>query len=840
MSTLQLPRETAEDAGTALREALCAHCGLPTVVSPAAIRSPAIDPEQVFCCQGCRGAYELIQGWGLESYYELRDQGFGSARTPASGAIAREAAFEDDAFLGLSKPIPEGDGLLAAQFALHGLHCAACAWLIENAAARTPGWQLARVKMSDHTVKVVFDPQQIRLSRIAKLIGQLGYELLPLTGQRDDHFRWENRKLLVQIAVAGFLAANAMWIAIALYAGEASGVAESHRTFFRLMGTALGVAAVMLPGRTFFTGALASLRMRTPHMDVPVALGLLVGTCVGSVNALTGRGDVYFDSLAVLVFLLLIGRWIQFRQQHRAARAIDLLLRVTPRHARRIDADGQDSWVLAESLQPGDTVRVAAGESVPVDGRIVRGQSTLDRSLLTGESRPVAANVGDNVSAGTVNMARAIDVAVEAIGRESRIGKIMQTVETAMADKTPVVQLADRIGGVFVVVVTVLAVITLLAWSRQGWDVAAAHATSLLIVACPCALALATPLAIAVSLGRAAGSKLLIRDGASLQQLARPGMIWFDKTGTLTEGRARAELIFGSADALQHAAAVERGCCHPISDAIVRLAADHATSTSAVPTHASASEAACSSEVHVGGICGESAGHRVHVGNLAFMHTSHIQVDDTMLGAVESCLSAAASPVVIAVDDVAVAVLGISDPLKAQARDVISQLKQFGWNVGILSGDHPEVVQHVARQIGIDPSRAFGGLTPEDKLAVVRDPARATVLMIGDGANDAAALAAADIGVAVRGGAEVSLQAAPIFLASGNLSGVTDLIHGAGRTASLIVAAFAVSLGYNLVAVSLAMAGHITPLMAAVLMPISSVTVLSMTLLWPTFRESHA
>ena len=317
-------------------------------------------------------------------------------------------------------------------------------------------------------------------------------------------------------------------------------------------------------------------------------------------------------------------------------------------------------------------------------------------------------------------------------------------------------------------------------------------------------------------------------------------MIWFDKTGTLSEGRARAELIYGSPDALQHAAAVEQGCCHPISDAIIRLAANHTTSTSAVPTPASATETACSSEVHVGGVCGESGGHRVHVGNLAFLKANQIQVDDDVLCAVESCLSAAASPVVIALDAVAVAVLAISDPLKPLARDVVSQLKQRGWNIGILSGDHPEVVQRIAKQIGIEPSCAFGGLSPEDKLAVVRDRTHATVVMIGDGANDAAALAAANVGIAVRGGAEVSLQAAPIFIASGNLSGVTDLIHGAGRAASLIIAAFAVSLGYNLVAVSLAMAGHITPLMAAVLMPLSSVTVLSMTILWPTFRESHA
>ncbi|MEO8272371.1 MAG: heavy metal translocating P-type ATPase metal-binding domain-containing protein, partial [Aureliella sp.] len=390
----------------------CIHCGLPT---HCAAFTP---PEQVFCCAGCLGAYQLIHGWGLEDFYALRDQMKLTGAAQAAGKANRYEQFDQPDFLGPSRPIVLNDGTFRAEFAIHGLHCGACAWLIENAAAREPGLLSARVKMSDHTIRFVFDPAATRLSQIARLLDRLGYGLAPIDPQRDDQVQKENRRLLVQIAIAGFFAANAMWIAIALYAGDYSGVEAPHRYFLGLIGTVLGVAAVVGPGRTFFVGALASLRTWTPHMDLPVALGLSVGTLVGSANAITGRGHVYFDSLATLVFFLLIGRWIQFRQQQRAARAVDLMLRITPRHASLVIAGETDPTVetekivLVDTLQLGDIIRIAAGEHVPADGKVVRGESNINRSLLTGESQPIPVCGGDSVAAGTINLTTPIDVQV--------------------------------------------------------------------------------------------------------------------------------------------------------------------------------------------------------------------------------------------------------------------------------------------------------------------------------------------------------------------------------------------------------------------------------------------
>jgi Cu2+-exporting ATPase len=773
----------------------------------------------------------LIGGLGLEDFYGLRDQAMGGSglSSPLSTSQKRFDGFDNDAFLGPSTPREQDDGTMVTELAVQGLHCAACAWLIENAAQQTAGWSAARVRMNDHTIRIAFDPAVTPLSRIAALLDRLGYSLSPISSQRDEPFRRENRRLLVQIALAGFCAANAMWIAIALYSGGSDGVDDQYRVFFEWFGTALGVAAVLGPGRTFLRGAAASLRTRTPHMDLPVALGLLVGTVSGVAALISGSGDVYFDSLAVLVFFLLIGRWIQFRQQHRAASAIDLMLRITPQHADRVGEDGETETVLVSQLSKDDFVRVDAGQSIPVDGTVIRGESMIDRALLTGESRPEPASEGDTVAAGTVNLRSAIDVRVQCTGRESRIGRVMQSVEDAMADKVPIAQLADQIGGVFVVVVTVLALLTFGIWYSDGWANAASHATSLLIVACPCALALATPLALAVALGRAARRRILIRDGAAIQRLATPGILWLDKTGTLTEGRIRVELISGDLDSVRHAANVERQCNHPISDAILRFA-DSRGLTLSNEDH--------QTTVIDGGVDGVSEGHAVVVGNLTLMRKQGVHITSSVDSAIQDCLAGGTSPVVVAIDGIASAVMQVYDPIKPDAKATIDQIAAAGWKIGILSGDHKDVVAEVAATLGVTPERALGGLSPEDKLAIVRQATPQTTVMIGDGANDAAALAAADVGIAVRGGAEVSLQAAPVFIASGETRSIVELIHGSERTVRLIHVAMLVSLVYNLLAVSLAMAGKISPLLAAIFMPISSISVLSLTLAWPMFKAS--
>jgi Cu2+-exporting ATPase len=808
----------------------CSHCGLP---SP----PPERPGEPTFCCNGCLGAYQLIHGWGLEDYYALRDR-LGAGAVALQPLVGRRGGEDGDApfdeldqteLLGESAPRAIGGGLVAASCSVRGLHCGACAWLIERSVPLVPGWHSARVRMNDHSVELIYDPQRTRLSEIGRWMGRLGYRISPLVNNaRDQAAVDENRRLLVRIAIAAFCTMNAMWIAVALYAGHFTGISVGHANLFRLVGAGLGAASVFGPGSLFIRGAVAALMTRTPHMDLPLALALVVGAVAGIINAFTGQGEVFFDSITMLVFLLLVGRWVQFRQQRRAAQSVHLLMQVAPRTAQLIGVDGAVRKIAVADLEVGDRIRVDAGQGIPADGTVVAGQSSVDRSLLTGESVPVEVGVGESVEAGTANLQSPIDIEVTAAGVQSRVGRLMQLVEDAAANKAPVVQLADRIGGWFVIVVILLACLTAVIWWSSGASVAVTNAVALLIVACPCALALATPLALAVGIGRAARRRIFVRGGDCFERLAKPGVVWFDKTGTLTKGHLAVTHWQGNREQLASVAAIERGSAHPVALAILGYAQRCGAETL---------QATEIDQQTGGGISGWVNGRRVVVGKPAFASSAGIDLG-VITQQIDRVAADGASPIVYAIGDQPAEVFGVADGVRDDAPAVVDSLRSLGWRVGILSGDHPQAVARVASVLKIDQALALGDLSPEQKLRRIEaDQLLATVVMVGDGVNDSAALAAADVGVAVRGGAETSLDAAPVFLADASLGGLVKLMVAARGTVRLIHRTFAVSLAYNLVAVVLAMAGMVHPLTAAVIMPASSLTVLTMILATGTFRE---
>ena len=804
----------------------CKHCG--EMTSRAKDRAT----DEVFCCSGCHGAYQLIHGLGLDNFYSLRDQeGFaGFARPDAEQDFE---SFNSPEFLGESAPKVCGEGIVRSKLTIQGLHCAACSWLIEQALTREEGVLSARVRINKHSLEIVLDPSTCKLSRVAGLLSSLGYQLVPWRKDSlETAVATENRQLLTQIAIAGFLAANAMWIAIALYAGASAFAGR----FLSLVGIGLGFLSVIGPGRTFLQGAINSIKTRSPHMDLPVALGLVIGSTAGVWQAITASGPIYFDSIAMLVFLLLLGRWLKFRQQRSASQAVDLMLRVVPRSAHKLEREfGEISTskvVSADTLVAGDWIEVRTGESIPADG-VLQAKSTesqteaeIDCSLITGESKSVTKQQGELLFAGALNVGPPLVMEVTASGAESRIGKVMLQVEEAAHQKVPIVMLADRIGAVFVVVVAALASLTFLIWIGQGFEVAASNSVALLIVACPCALALATPLVIAVSIGQAANRGILVRDGGSFQAMTKPGILWLDKTGTLTTGKQRVTSFSGDSNAVELAAALEQDCVHPIAGAILDYA-------QADPDPHSVD----SIEAYSNGRKGSVDGHEVLVGNLRRIEHAGCFISNDQVDYVHELSQAGESPCLIAIDQKVEAVLGLSDPVEPSARPTLDRLKGQGWSVGILSGDHPGIVSQVGEKLGLEADLCRGGLTPEEKLCQVRHsgPDR-NVVMVGDGANDAAALAAADVGIAVRSGVEASLYAAPVILNCG-FERLHELFSGAKQTQRAIVATFAVSLAYNLTAVALAMLGIITPLIAAVFMPISSLSVLALALGFPYFPK---
>lgn len=820
-------------AANTLTKVECAHCGLPAP-APVAAENGAEPSELSFCCRGCRGAYDLIRGWGLEEYYELRDAPSSDGQVDEDHTH-RYRDLDDPSLLGRSAPMPveaSDEKLFRSKLSIAGLHCVACVWLIERACERIDGWHSSLVNMHTRTVDVVFNPQRVRLSEIATILHRVGYQVAPV---RDSDLQArgldDNQKMLIDIAVAGFCAANAMWVAIALYAGEFTGIAAGHANVLRIAGVVLGSLAVVFPGRVFFRSAWASWTTRTPHMDLPVAIGLSAGLAASVYGLFDLSSNVYFDSIACLVFFLLVGRWIQARQQRRAGEAVADLVRLAPSIATRIGSDGKPERVAVSTLIVGDLVRVPPGESVPIDGVVCEGTSSIDRSLLTGESVPIDVVEGSVIEAGTENLQATITLRATSAPEDTRFAKLTQAVSQAAQSRTPVVQLANRIGGWFVLIVLTLALITAVIWSFRDPSQVVSNVVSLLIVACPCALALATPLAIAVAIGRLARRKILIREGDCLERISRPGTIYFDKTGTLTRGSVSVTDWFGSDEALRMAASVERSIRHPIASSVCELADSKQLS---IETCADATQT-------VGqGVSGTVSGVSICVGGLRLLEEDGVTIDAAMRNHIETIVANGSSPILVVEDAQVVAVFGIADEVRLESRDVIEFFHSRGWKVGILSGDHQSTVHRVAEKLGLPKESTRGDLLPHEKLDTIVQTAERPVIMVGDGVNDAAALAAADVGIAIHGGAAASLNAAPVMIGDGQIAKVTKLVEAATQTRRSIRRNFAISISYNVFAVALAMTGSISPLVAAVLMPVSSVSVLALTLSHRTFTEPKA
>lgn len=820
------PTRTADGVTEAERSAAptaCTHCGLP--VPRGLIRE---GEDKQFCCHGCEAVYAVIHQMGLDSYYTLK-QRQGEASQPAKTTGAGYAAFDHEAFTERCCE-DRADGLRSTAFYLEGVHCAACLWLVEKLPGVVPGVVESRLNIHKSLVRLTWDPARVGLSKIASALDSLGYPPHPARDVAAGAMvRKENRRELIRIGVAGAAVGNAMILAVCLYAGDFTGIRDEFRTLFRWVGMGIALVTLVWPGLVFFRGAWSAIRTRTAHMDLPIGIGLAAGGIAGAVNTVRGVGEVYFDSLTVLVFLLLVGRAIQRRQQRRAADAVEQLFRLTPVSARRVEGDTV-AEVPIEALEQGDVVELIAGESTPVDGEVVQGRSEMDQSLLTGESRAVSVEVGDPVHAGSVNLTSTLRVKVRATGERTRVGALMALVEESTRNKAPVAQAADRLAGWFVASVIVLAGLTFGFWLWYDASQAVGHTVALLIVACPCALGLATPLTLAVAIGRAARRGVLIKGGAALEHMARCGTILLDKTGTVTVGRTAMVHWFGDESVKPLAAAVESRSSHRVARAMTEALGGLGDSLRV--TDLSQSDA--------GGISAWVDGQSVRIGSLDYM-SQHVDGLPTWVDAhVETILHEAHTPVLITVAGEVKAVAGFGDAVRPDALTAVDELRRMGWRLGMVSGDHPEVVARVATGLGIREQDTHGGVIPEQKVRLVHRYSEAgPVVMVGDGVNDAAALAAATVGIAVHGGAEASLAAADIYLSRPGLSPIIGLNRASRRVIGGIRRGLGVSLAYNLIGVGLAATGIISPLIAAVLMPVSSLTVLALAVSNRAFVEEQ-
>jgi Cu2+-exporting ATPase len=794
---------------------------------------------QQFCCNGCRQVYTLVREWGFDQYYALVQRQNGVLE-PAR-VTGRSFDDFDDERVQAEATDAAGEGRCRTRFYLEGVHCAACVWLVEKLPAALHGVGEVRLNLSSGVAEITWSPGDTRLSTIARALDRLGYTPhLHRAAAVQDARRVEDRAALVRLGVAAACAMNLMFLHGAIYAGEYSGMDAPYYVFFRWLSLTVAVPVLLFSARPFFQTAIAGLRARVVHIDLPVAIALAVTFAASAWNVLRGSGPIYFDSLAMLVAALLGGRQVQ-RSAQRAAleRADSLRGAAFLEFARRISGPGPDAPVVEvplTALAPGDRVEVRSGELVPVDGVVLAGRSSLDNAVLTGETAAVPVGEGDAVNAGATNLGARLIVRVDAAGSETRVGALLAVVQKALAQKPALLVTTDRLARRFVQALLAAAAATAVAgWALAGPSIAFERVVALLVVACPCALGLSVPLAVSIALLRAARGGVFIKNPDALERLRHVGTVLLDKTGTLTEGRSTVARWHGDTAALQLARDLELESSHAVARAF---------RASAGPALRVVRTVAGVTEVPGRGISGRLDGRDVAVGNRVHLEAAGLNVSASFAGVADGIAADGLSPVFVAVDGRVAGVAGIGDAIRPDARQTIDRLRARGISVRILSGDHPEVVARAGARLGLDASDAIGGLTPEAKRDVVAGlvagrAGAGAVVMVGDGVNDAAALALADVGIAVHGGMGATIVAADIVLTREGVAPVADILEGARRLRGVVRRNLAFSLFYNAGASALAIAGMVGPLLAAVLMPVSSLTVILSSAFTRTFAVAR-
>jgi P-type Cu2+ transporter len=698
---------------------------------------------------------------------------------------------------------------------VEGVHCGACVRKIERRLEREGGLDAARVNLTTRRLTIRWQGEPARGNRLAQVVAELGYGVVPFDPDRlrslDDR---SERELLRCVAVAGFAASNVMLLAVSVWAGHFSGMGDATRTFLHWFEALIALPAIAYAGRPFFRSAFRVLRAGRTNMDVPISLAVILAPGMSLVETIRGGQHAYFDSAVTLLFFLLIGRYLDRRARGNARSAAERLLALNAVAVSLLLPDGATRSVRPEQLEAGQEILVATGERVGADGAVSSGGGELDTSLITGETVPQRVAPGDRVFAGTINLGPPLRLRVRAAGEGTLLAEIVRLMELAEQRRSRFVAIADRVARAYAPVVHSLALLTLLGWTLTGaapWQTALLYAIAVLIITCPCALGLAVPAVQVLASSRLMRRGTLLKSATALERFARADMVVFDKTGTLTLGRPIPADEVDAGD-LAAAAGMAKASRHPLARALA-AAAPHAPLTAGV-------EEIAGCGLRLVTVEGEwRLGRRDWAAGVA---------EDDAVGT-ELWL---ARP-----GDAAVR-FGFTDRLRSDAGEVVAELRRRGYAVALLSGDRAPTVRQVATELGIDDWHA--ACTPAEKTARLESWAKAgrRVLMVGDGLNDAPALAAAYVSLSPSSAVDIAQTAADAVFQGTHLAPVLELIDVARRAERLVKQNFALSFGYNLPAVPFAILGYVTPLVAAVAMSSSSLLVVlnSLRLSWQPRR----
>jgi P-type Cu2+ transporter len=785
----------------------CTHCGLPLgtfgdVVSGAT-------PDLNFCCPGCLTAHELVAGLGLDQYYQRRILDNDARRIKPDDS---QDGLEFSLYVEEKEKSDHCQSTLS--LVIDGFHCAACGWLIEQVLARDPRVTWGRVNMTTQRLNLTWTGPAALANDILSPIQVLGYRLFPFDVERVEADRLaQETDLLKAMGVAGFAAANVMLLSVAIWAGYSQGMGPATRGLMHWISALIALPAVVYAGRSFFRSALTALAARRVNMDVPISLAVILTSAMSLFQVVTGAEFAYFDSAIGLLFFLLIGRYLDSRARSRARSSAAHLLALTARPVTVINVDGTTTSMRPEAIAVGMTVLTAAGERISVDGTVLQGASDIDQSLLTGETLPVAVAQGDAVYAGTLNVGQALRIKVTASSSDTALAEIVRLLEQAEEGRARHVELAERISRLYAPVVHILGLATFVGWLLAGatWQTALLYAIAVLIITCPCALALAVPAVQVVAAGRLMRRGILLKSATALERLADVDAVAFDKTGTLTMGQPTLSGEHKTAD-LQLAMNMAAASRHPLSRALVR--AGVAQGLSVDVTGAGDVE-----EIAGGGLQALVDGDIWKLGSQQFC---------ALEGAVDVGLAENSGPQLWfcrpTQDPVC---FSFEDELRTDADLVMGELARMGYPLSILSGDRTAAVAPLAARLGLTDWMA--NLSPGDKYQWLVDRAEKgqKILMVGDGLNDAPALVAAHVSLSPATAADISQAASDAVFQGDKLRPVQEILTVAKRAQTIIWQNIGFAFVYNGICIPFAVAGMVTPLFAAAAMSISSIIVLT-------------
>ncbi|MCB9063035.1 MAG: heavy metal translocating P-type ATPase [Halobacteriovoraceae bacterium] len=786
---------------------ICSHCDS-TIIVPFYINGES-EGREVFCCAGCRAVFEILHQKGLERYYDIKSKSEAvHDATPASELNSRFIHFDDDDFQ-KEYIIKNDKGHKVVRFYLEGVHCLACLWLIEKIPQFVPGIIFSRLDLGKAIATITFK-EDFPLSKIGFELQQFGYRphILKIDENGETQFQKEERSMLIKIGVAAACAGNIMLFAISIYAGVSGKMAN----IFSWLSFFITIPVMSYSALPFYQSAYGSLKNKILSIDVPVVFAILLAFIYSTFELLNQGTHMYFDSITSLVFLLLSARFILRRMQKSGIGADQLEKFFSFDAVKKINEDGEEVEILPKYLKRGDIIRVTSNSQIPVDGVIVKGNSNLNLSLLTGESLPVEIKPGDLVYSGTVNLDSTLEIRVDSIGSETRLGQILHRIECESQNKSQIVRITDKIGKYFVYIVLTLGLLVFTYFALRGeLSTGIERALGLIIISCPCALALATPLALSYGLKKAADLGIFVKSDDIIERIYRAKEIFLDKTGTLTYGLFQVVKVDDQTpqdlNLYEITYALEAKSSHPIAKALKDfcLSKLNGTLNKEIFVH--------NYKEYPGvGVTGECNGGKYKLIKASDNFESLENVVELKCQVSENILAR----------------FFLKDNLRVDSLKAMDTMRDLGLTPYMISGDRREIVSSIADSLRIPPGNYISDLKPEDKAKIIGE--HPFSIMVGDGANDAIALVKSLVGIAVHGSVEVSLRAADVYNSRPGVLPISNLINIAHETIKVVKRNLILSLLYNVIGVLGALLGHITPLWAAIFMPLSSLTVILSTI----------